>query len=200
MVKVRKSPVRHIVHAHKRQGKTIQKYPRGKGQKQFKIATPTIQKPTLKHYIVKYKCTFKDGTFNFDTTNCFVNSEKDIIKDLEKSFITPPKIEIVKVELQSPPEKRLKPLLDVDTRTRSRMEKGYILDYIQIKDINLPPLRSKERLEDNLKQMKDTQATPPVHLSPAPNGRFEIEDGVHRIYAAKELGYKSIPALINYGG
>lgn len=201
----RKSPIRHVVQTHKRQGKTIQKFLRGKGQKTLKIAKPTIQKPTTKHFIVKYETFCKggiygDGIWVKDSTNCFVPNKKDILIDLQSHYIgKPPEMRITKTELQAPPEKRLKPLLDVDTRTRSRMDRGYILDQIQIEDINLPPLRSTERFEDNIKKMKATQSVPPVHLSPTPSGKFEIEDGVHRIHVAKKLGYKSIPALVYYG-
>jgi len=197
---MRKSPIKHQVRQHKHMGKTVKTFTRGKGQKLINISNPTITKSQLKHYVIKYKAIHKNGTLNYDTTNVYVLNKKDLIKELQKDYIgTPPKIEIVWAELQAPSAPRLKPLLDIDSRTRNRMNRGYILDNISISDINLEPVRSSIRFNDNYKQMKATKSVPPVHLSPTPDLRFNVEDGVHRIHSAIKLGYKSIPALILYG-
>lgn len=56
----RKTPVRHIVRTHKRQGRTINHYIRGKGSKKLKIANPVPWhkkitkmnwKDRVKHYV-----------------------------------------------------------------------------------------------------------------------------------------------------
>jgi hypothetical protein len=204
-MKTRKSPIRHLVRSHRRKGKFVQHYVRGdtsvvrQNAGKYKLANPTITKPQLKHFVVRYE-VLQDGIWRRDTTNCFVKSKNAIIKDLRSSYIgKPPAIRIISTKLQTLPKPRLKALLDVDTRTQSRMERGYVLDNVSISLINLPPIRSQERLEDNYQKIKTTKAMPPAHLHLLPNGRYEIDDGVHRIHAALKLGYDSVPILIKYG-
>lgn len=87
-------------------------------------------------------------------------------------------------------------LMDVDLRVRGRMKRGYTFhSAVPIVEINLPKPWSKARLESNLKLMRKTKATPPVLLHHV-RGRYEIEDGIHRINAAKRLGFSHIPAVI----
>ena len=163
------------------------------------------KKPKFKHYVVRYRTTWKSKRTNVDSTNCFVESKKDIVSNiLEKSYghipkRKQPKIKIIKAELQTPLKPRLKAFLDIDNRTRSRMKRGYILDYVRILDIDLPPVRRQLRFSDNYKKMKITKGMPPAHLHLMPNGRYKIDDGVHRIHAAKKLGYDRVPILIKYG-
>jgi len=197
----RKSPIKHKVNSHRRNGKSVDSYLRGKGFP--KIAEPTVPIPEIKHYVVRYRTTWKDGRTNVDSTNVFVRSEKNIIQDIfEKhySHIQPhkqPKIEIIKAKFQPPPKPRLRALLDIDNRTRFRLKRGYILEYIKISDIDLPPIRKKLRFDDNYKKMKATKGMPPAHLYLV-RGKYKIEDGVHKIHAAKALGYDRVPILIKY--
>ena len=197
---MRKTPIRHFVRKHQHSGKTVNLYWRGQGSSSMRIASPIIKTPKLNHYIVKYKATHRDGTFNFDTTNSYVKNKKDLIRELQSGYCgTPPIIEIIWAKLQTPPAPTLKPLLDADTRTQSRMNRGYILTNVNISDINVKPIRNTMRFDDNYTQMKATKSVPPIYLTPVSGGRFEIEDGVHRTQSAIKLGYTSIPALVYYG-
>lgn len=89
------------------------------------------------------------------------------------------------------------PLLDVDMRTRPRMQRGYKLMYVDIRDIELPHAWNRIRLDDNLSKIRATKSMPPVHLVfRRDKGKYVVEDGIHRIYAAMSLGYPRVPALV----
>jgi len=164
-----------------------------------------IPDPKLQHFVVKYRTTWKDRRTNVDTMNVYVEDKSDIVSNIHEmnhGHIPPhkqPKIKIIRATLQAPQKPRLKVFFDVDNRTRSRMRRGYILDYVKISDIDLPPVRKQLRFDDNYQKMKATKGMPPAHLYFKLNGRYGISDGVHRIHAAKELGYDRVPILVKYG-
>jgi len=98
-----------------------------------------------------------------------------------------------------------KALMNYDRRVMSRLNRKdpgvtYVYDKaVDISDINLPESRSEYRLKDNKSKIKETGAVPPILLVFDSNTqKFDIEDGVHRTNAAKELGYSAIPAVITY--
>lgn len=99
--------------------------------------------------------------------------------------------------------KELKPLLDsVDvSRIARRMRNEdkdyfYTLKKVSISKINLTPAWSLLRLQDNLNKIKKTHAMPPIFLYNRKDGRYDIEDGIHRTTAAKMLGYSYVWAIV----
>lgn len=204
----RKSPTKHIVKRHLRKGKSVPNYWRGQGSAEVRriLADPTIKTTHEKQYSVWYNVKGKDSKLWWgapDSCTVFARNVQDVKQQLSNKFDhialeKRPEIVVVKYKLEALLAKRLKPLLDVDTRTRSRMDRGYMLSEINLADINIPPVRSEGRLQDNLQHIKKSKGVPPIHLTPK-SGKFEIEDGVHRVHAAQKLGYKSIPALVYYG-
>ena len=89
-----------------------------------------------------------------------------------------------------------KPLMDVDTHVHGRLARGYVFENVMISDINLPPIWNKLRYEDNRKRLKQSESMPPVFLSFQGRKPAEVEDGIHRIHAAKDEGYTQVPAIV----
>ncbi len=102
--------------------------------------------------------------------------------------------------LRPPPKGAPAALMDVDPRVRSRLrlnieearrqwqEYGEWYEYVfepavPISKIKLPPPWNEWRYKDNKKKIGETGAMPP---------------GIHRINAAKDLGYTAVPAVAAY--
>jgi 2'-5' RNA ligase len=74
----------------------------------------------------------------------------------------------------------------------------YYFDIVPIDNIENKDVWNKDKFDINLSKMKENVPLEAVKLSkPENGGKFKIIDGIHRIAASKELGYKYVPALIN---
>jgi len=63
----------------------------------------------------------------------------------------------------------------------------------------LPEAWNKNRLKNNKDKIGESKAVPPILLIfNSETQKFDVEDGIHRTNAVKELGYKAIPAVITY--
>jgi len=107
-------------------------------------------------------------------------------------------------------------LMDVDPRARSRLrldieearrqyrEFGEWYEYVfvpmvPIAQIELTPVWNRLRYEDNKKRLSDTGKMPPVFLHFNDTTQiYMVEDGMHRIHAAKDLGYTHVPAVASH--
>jgi len=91
-------------------------------------------------------------------------------------------------------------LMDVDRRAASRLERDsdtYKLEDVPISQINLRKAWNEHRYKDNLYYLRVTGGMPPVLLHfDEKTGKFNIEDGIHRVHAAKDLGYTQVPAIV----
>jgi len=69
---------------------------------------------------------------------------------------------------------------------------------VPISQIELTPPWNKMRYEDNKKKIGETGKMPPAFLDfDDSTGTYKISDGIHRINAAKDLGYKCVPAVVS---
>lgn len=63
--------------------------------------------------------------------------------------------------------------------------------------IEVPPVWNQLRYEDNKKKLEQTGKMPPVFLEyDDSKDRYKISDGIHRVNAAKDLGYQNVPAIV----
>lgn len=94
------------------------------------------------------------------------------------------------------------PLMDVDRRVLSRLKRDpstYRFETVPISQINMFKVWNPLRYKDNLAKLKATKKMPPVLLQFNWRTRkFDIEDGIHRINAAKDLNYTHVPAVVAY--
>jgi len=97
-------------------------------------------------------------------------------------------------------KKHPKPLMHVDVRVLGRLRTNpnvYSLEIVPISQIELRKPWNKFRLKDNLAKIKTTKAMPPVWLHfDEKLLRFQVEDGIHRINVAKQLGFTHVPAIV----
>jgi hypothetical protein len=84
---------------------------------------------------------------------------------------------------------------DVKQRNAEDEDQEASIEDIPIEDIDLPPPRDSGRTASVKEGMKAGAAMPPARGGYQPNGKFALDDGVHRINAAKEAGATHIPAL-----
>jgi len=107
-------------------------------------------------------------------------------------------------------------LMDVDVRTRTHLklnveeaQKSYkefgewyenvFEPAVPIEQITLPSPWAPPRLKDNLEKIASTGSMPPVFLSyDEKTQKYDVADGIHRINAAKQLGYIAVPAVVEY--
>jgi len=70
---------------------------------------------------------------------------------------------------------------------------------VPIAQIDLPAPWKELRYQDNKKKIGETGKMPPAFLEfHDDTKRFTISDGIHRINAAKDLGYTNVPAVVSY--
>jgi hypothetical protein len=70
---------------------------------------------------------------------------------------------------------------------------------VPIDQIDLPSPWNNLRYEDNKKKIGETGKMPPAFLSFNDTTHiYVISDGIHRINAAKDLGYTHVPAVVSY--
>lgn len=107
-------------------------------------------------------------------------------------------------------------LMDEDPRVRARLKTDWeevrrqyresgewyedVLELmVPISQIELPAPWNSFRLENNKKKIKETGAMPPAMLYFDDSSQtYKISDGIHRINAAKDLGYTHVPAVVSY--
>ena len=70
---------------------------------------------------------------------------------------------------------------------------------VPIAQIDLPAPWKELRYQDNKKKIGETGKMPPAFLEfHDDTRRYAIADGIHRINAAKDLGYTNVPAVVSY--
>jgi len=93
--------------------------------------------------------------------------------------------------------------LDIEEARRQYAEYGEWYEYVfepmvPIAQIELTPPWNQLRYEDNKKRIGETGKMPPafLHFDDATQ-IYRVEDGIHRINAAKDLGYTHVPAVVS---
>jgi hypothetical protein len=152
----RKSPIRHRVKQHTRQGRIVNSFVRGKGSRTQKVVNSSPKK-----LVTKIK---------------------------EKKFLG--KIGGMKVYLANTVK-----MIYVPLSYQKKLEASH-------EEVNMDKITRKWNppkwwIEEE-KRTKE-KGMPPAHLHLMSNGRYKVDDGVHRIHAAKKHGYDSVPILIKYG-
>lgn len=97
--------------------------------------------------------------------------------------------------------RRLADLNDRAGRRESMKEDGgyykYSIKLIPVADIDVPPVWNPGRFDQALKHMKNGDKLDPIRARlDEKDGKWKINDGIHRANASIEMGYSHVPVFV----
>ena len=72
----------------------------------------------------------------------------------------------------------------------------YRLEYLPIKDIAVPDAWSQAKLDNIVSQLRAGKEQWPIRAELGDDGKYVIEDGIHRANASRALGLTHVPAIV----
>lgn len=72
----------------------------------------------------------------------------------------------------------------------------YRLEYLPIKDIDVPDAWSQAKLDNIVGQLRAGKDQWPIRAEMGDDGKYVIEDGIHRANASRALGLTHVPAIV----
>lgn len=72
----------------------------------------------------------------------------------------------------------------------------YELRNIPIDDVDVPAVWAESKIAPIRQALDDGAPLPPIRADRGPTGKYAIDDGIHRVNAAREAGYTHVPAIV----
>lgn len=73
----------------------------------------------------------------------------------------------------------------------------FTLAEVPLSDVDIPPVWQESKSRPIRDALTSDKALPPVRLTVGDDGRLSVEDGIHRLNAAREAGHTHIPAIVD---